>query len=57
MNEQEIWLRLSQVSRVGIKIAPKIVSQLKQVDKANHTVLKACGLNEMQRLQFLNVSS
>ncbi|HHR6132098.1 TPA: DNA-processing protein DprA [Providencia alcalifaciens] len=55
MNEQEIWLRLSQVSRVGIKTALKIISQLKQLDKVNHTVLKVCGLNEMQRLQFLNV--
>jgi DNA processing protein len=55
MNEQEIWLRLSQVSRVGIKTALKIISKLKQLDKVNHTGLKVCGLNEMQRLQFLNV--
>lgn len=56
MNELEIWLRLLQVNRISIKTIQTTISLLKQSNKINHTVLKACGLNEIQRLQFLNVS-
>ncbi len=55
MNEQEIWLRMSQVSRVSPTKVIKIIHELKQGNRVSNTVLQGYGLNEIQSLQFLNV--
>lgn len=57
MDLQEIWLRMSQVSRLLPIHAVKAINELKQLSKINSRALECCGLNEVQRLQFLNVSS
>ncbi|VEB76267.1 Uncharacterised protein [Providencia rustigianii] len=55
MNEQEIWIRLSLVNKVALEKVIEIISYLKQRNKVTHSILKECGLNEMQRLQFFHV--
>ncbi|WP_369309125.1 DNA-processing protein DprA [Providencia rettgeri] len=55
MNPQEIWLRMSQVSRLLPTHAVKMINELKQLSKISNRALQHCGLNEIQRLQFLNV--
>lgn len=55
MNLQEIWLRTSLVSRLLPVHAVNMINELKQLNKISNRALQHCGLNEMQRLQFLNV--
>ncbi|HDN2512616.1 TPA: DNA-protecting protein DprA [Providencia rettgeri] len=55
MNLQEIWLRMSLVSRLLPIHAVGIINELKQLSKISNRALQHCGLNEIQRLQFLNV--
>ncbi|EPL6456974.1 MULTISPECIES: DNA-processing protein DprA [Providencia] len=55
MNPQEIWLRMSLVSRLLPIHAVNMINELKQLNKISNRALQHCGLNEIQRLQFLNV--
>lgn len=55
MHMEEIWLRMSQVKKLPIQSAVKIINTLTQIDRINVQVLQNCGLNEIQQLQFLHV--
>lgn len=56
MNIQEIWLRMSQVKRLLPLNAVRIINELKQLNKISYQTLHHHGLNEIQQLQFMNVS-
>ncbi|EPQ5230619.1 DNA-processing protein DprA [Providencia sp. PROV032] len=56
MNTQEIWLRMSQVKRLLPLHAVRIINELKQLNKISYQDLHHHGLNEVQQLQFMNVS-
>lgn len=57
MDTQEIWLRMSQVSRLSPNHAVKIINELILLSHINTTVLQQCGLNELQSLQFMHFPS
>ncbi|SST05319.1 Uncharacterised protein [Acinetobacter baumannii] len=57
MDVQEIWLRMSQVSRLSPHKALKIINKLRILEQVCSSVLQECGLSELQCLQFLHVPS
>ncbi|MCW2257258.1 DNA processing protein [Providencia alcalifaciens] len=52
MDTQEIWLRMSQVSRLSPHKALKIINELISLDQTSYSVLHQYGLSELQCLQF-----
>ncbi|WP_272667772.1 MULTISPECIES: DNA-processing protein DprA [unclassified Providencia] len=57
MDSQEIWLRMSQVSRLSPHKALRIINKLLLLEKVSLPILRECGLNELQCLQFQHFSS
>lgn len=57
METQEIWLRMSQVSRLSPSSASKIINELILLGNINIATLQRCGLSELQSLQFIHFPS
>lgn len=57
MDTQEIWLRMSQISRLSVSNALKIINELILLRNINTAVLQRCGLSELQSLQFMHLPS
>lgn len=57
MDTQEIWLRMSQVSRLSPHKASQIINELLLFGQTSYFVLLQCGLSELQCLQFQRLQS